>query len=78
MKKLLISALATVVVASFAVSAEAAGNKQKESPAEIRASCNAQAAKKYSPIHFIQGRKFVNNCIAQHAKGSQKRQSSER
>jgi hypothetical protein len=31
MKKLLISALATAFVASFAISAEAAGNKQKVS-----------------------------------------------
>ena len=52
MKKLLISTLATALVASFAVSAEAAGNKQKVS-AQVQASCKAQAAKKYSAIHFI-------------------------
>ena len=69
MKKLLISVLATVLVASFAVSAEAAGNKQKVS-AEVQASCKAQAAKKYSAIHFMKRRDFVNNCVAQHAKAS--------
>jgi BMFP domain-containing protein YqiC len=69
MKKLLISALATVLVASFAVSAEAAGNKQKVS-ADVQASCKAQAAKKYSAIHFMKRRDFVNNCVAQHAKAS--------
>ena len=68
MKKLLISALATALVASFAVSAEAAG-KQKVS-ADVQASCKAQAAKKYSAIHFMKRRDFVNNCVAQHAKAS--------
>jgi hypothetical protein len=69
MKKLFISALATAVVVSFAVSAEAAGSKQKVS-AEVQASCKAQAAKKYSAIHFIKRRNFVDNCVAQHAKAS--------
>ena len=69
MKKLLISALTTTLVASFAVSAEAAGNKQKVS-ADVQASCKAQAAKKYSAIHFMKRRDFVNNCVAQHAKAS--------
>jgi len=69
MKKLLISALATALVASFAVSAEAAGNKQKVS-ADVQASCKAQAAKKYSAIHFMKRRDFVSNCVAQHAKAS--------
>jgi BMFP domain-containing protein YqiC len=69
MKKLLISALATALVASFAVSAEAAGNKQKVS-ADVQASCKAQAAKKYSAIHLMKRRNFVNNCVTQHAKAS--------
>ena len=69
MKKLLISVLATALVASFSVSAEAAGHKQKVS-ADVQASCKAQAAKKYSAIHFMKRRDFVNNCVAQHAKAS--------
>ena len=69
MKKLLISALATAFVASFAISAEAAGNKQKVS-ADVQASCKAQAAKKYSAIHFMKRSNFVNACVAQHAKAS--------
>ena len=69
MKKLLISVLASALVASFAVSAEAADNKQKVS-ADVQASCKAQAAKKYSAIHFMKRRNFVNNCVAQHAKAS--------
>jgi hypothetical protein len=67
MRKLLISTLATVLVVSFAVSAEAA--KQKVS-AEVQASCKAQAAKKYSAIHFMKRRNFVNNCVAQHARAA--------
>lgn len=67
MKKLLISTLATALVVSFAVSAEAA--KQKVS-ADVQASCKAQAAKKYSAIHFMKRRNFVNNCVAQHAKAA--------
>jgi hypothetical protein len=66
MKKLLMSTMAAALVMSFAVSAEAAGSKQKVS-AEVQASCKAQAAKKYSAIHFLKRRNFVNNCIAQHA-----------
>ena len=69
MKKLLISVLATALVASFAVSAEAAGNKHKVS-ADVQASCKAQAAKKYSAIHFMKRRNFVNDCVAEHAKAS--------
>jgi hypothetical protein len=66
MKKLLISTVAAALVAAFAVSAEAADNKQKVS-ADVQASCKAQAAKKFSAVHFLKRRNFVNNCVAQHA-----------
>jgi hypothetical protein len=66
MKKLLMSTMAAALAMAFAVSAEAAGNNQKVS-ADVQASCKAQAAKKYSAIHFLKRRNFVNNCIAQHA-----------
>ena len=66
MKKLFISTMAAALAISFAVSAEAATKKQKVS-ADVQASCKAQAAKKYSAIHFLKRSKFVNNCIAQHA-----------
>lgn len=70
MKKLLISTVAAALVAAFAVSAEAA-NKQKVS-ADVQASCKAQAAKKFSAIHFLKRRNFVNNCVAQHANAKAK------
>ena len=69
MKKLLISTVAAALAMSFAMSAEAATNKQKVS-ADVQASCKTQAAKKYSAIHFMKRRDFVNNCVAQHAKAS--------
>ena len=67
MKKLVISTLAAALAMSFAVTAQAAGNKQQVS-AEVKASCEAQAAKKFSAIHFLKRRDFTNNCMAQHAK----------
>jgi hypothetical protein len=66
MKKLLISTMAAALAVSFAVSAEAAVNKQKVS-ADVQASCKAQAAKKFTAVHFLKRRNFVNNCLAQHA-----------
>ena len=65
MKKVLISTIAAALAMSFAVSADAA-QKHKVS-ADIQASCNEQAAKKFSAIHFIKRRNFVNDCIARHA-----------
>lgn len=64
MKKILASTIATALAVSFALSADAA-QKHKIS-ADIQASCKAQAAKKYSAIHFIKRRNFVNDCIARH------------
>jgi len=67
MKTLLISTMAAVLALSFAMPAQAAGNKQQVS-ADVEASCKAQAAKKFSAIHFLKRRDFANNCMAQHAK----------
>jgi hypothetical protein len=69
MKKLLISTMAAIFAMSLAMSAKAATHEGKVS-ANIEASCKAQAAKKYSAIHFIKRRNFANNCIPQHAKAS--------
>jgi BMFP domain-containing protein YqiC len=65
MNKLLISTMAAALAMSFAVSAEAAGNKQEVS-ADVQASCKTQAAKKFSAVHFLKRHNFVNNCVAQH------------
>ena len=70
MQKLLVSAMAAVFAVSFAMSAEAATTHKQKVSADIQAFCKAQAAKKYSAIHFIKRRNFANNCVAQHAKAS--------
>jgi hypothetical protein len=66
--KLIISALATALVASFAVSAEAAGNKHKVS-ADVQTSCKAQAAKKYAQTTDLKaplrrGLRFLLHCYS--------------
>ena len=66
MNKLLISTMAAALAVSFSLSAEAASMKQKVS-ADVQASCKAEAAKKFSSVHFLKRRNFVNSCIAQHA-----------
>jgi hypothetical protein len=59
--------MATALSLSFAVSADAAGSKQRVS-ADVKASCQAQAAKKFSAVHFLKRRDFTNNCMARHAR----------
>jgi hypothetical protein len=71
MRKLLVPVMAAGLALSFAVSADAAGAKRTVS-AEVQASCKAQAAKKFSAIHFLKRRDFTNNCIAQHASAKPK------
>ena len=66
MNKLLVSTMAATLAVSFALPAEAAGIKQKVS-ADVQASCKAEAAKKFTSVHFLKRRNFVSSCIAQHA-----------
>ena len=61
MKILTALAVATAVMAT-GVSAEAA-MKKDSAMAQREASCKAQAAKKYSAIHFLKRRDFVNQCM---------------
>ena len=65
MKKVLMSTIAAAMAMSFVVSADASP-KQKVSDS-IQASCKAQAAKKFSAVHFLKRRNFTNDCMAQHA-----------
>jgi hypothetical protein len=67
MKKLFVPLMATALALSFAVSASAA-TAHKTVSAELQASCKAQAAKKFSAIHFIKRRNFANDCLAKHAR----------
>ena len=66
MKNLLLPTLAAAFAISFTLPAQAATNKHKVS-ADVQAACKDRAAKKFSAIHFLKRRDYVNNCIAQHA-----------
>jgi len=70
MKKVLMSTVAAAMAMAFVVSADAA-SKQRVSDS-IQVSCKAQAAKKFSAIHFLKRRNFANNCMAQHANAKPK------
>jgi hypothetical protein len=71
MKKILLTTMAAALALSFAVPAQAARHKQTAS-ADVQSSCKAQAAKKFSAIHFIKRRNFVNQCVAEHGGGKVK------
>lgn len=67
MKKVLICSTAAVLALAFALPADAAKSKSNQKvSANVQASCKAQAAKKFSVIHFMKRRDFANKCIAQH------------
>jgi hypothetical protein len=68
MKKILLAAAAAVLALSIVAPAQAVRHKQTAS-ADFQASCKVQAAKKFSAIHFLQRRNFVNKCVAQHSSG---------
>lgn len=63
MRTLLTTLAAGLLAVSFTVSADAATKKKKVT--SIEASCKAQAAKKYSAIHFMKRRDYVKRCVGQ-------------
>jgi hypothetical protein len=67
MKTLTAIAIAAAVFAT-AIPAQAA--TKNTAMAQREASCKADAAKKFSAIHFLKRRNFVNNCMGRttHAK----------
>jgi hypothetical protein len=68
MKTAIITIMAGFIAASFAVSADAAtkGDLRKAHVQHER-SCKAQAAKKYSALHFMKRRDFVKKCMGDKA-----------
>jgi predicted secreted protein len=60
MRTVLTSLAAGLLAVSFAASADAATKKKQTS---MEASCKAQAAKKYSAIHFMKRRDYVKKCM---------------
>lgn len=64
MKTLITTLTAGLLAFSFAATANAVPSKASRTAlAQHEASCKAQAAKKFSAIHFIKRRDFVNNCM---------------
>jgi hypothetical protein len=71
MKALLSTATAALLAISFATAANAVPSKaSRTAMAQHQASCKAQAAKKYSAVHFLKRRDFVNECMGRTAKSS--------
>jgi hypothetical protein len=68
MKTLFTTLTAGLLAISFAASANAVPSKaSRTAMAQHEASCKAQAAKKFSAIHFIKRKNFVNDCMGYNA-----------
>ncbi|MEA2981258.1 MAG: hypothetical protein QOF09_3081 [Alphaproteobacteria bacterium] len=68
MKTIITTMAAGLLAVAFAASADAATTKAGAKVlAQREASCKAQAAKKYSAIHFLKRRDFVNRCMGHKA-----------
>ena len=72
MNKVLVSAMAAALAVSFAAQASATTAHKKKVSASIEQSCKQQAAKKFTAIHFLKRRNFVNDCVAKHAQAKAK------
>ena len=69
--KILTALAVAMAVLATGLSAEAA-TKKDPAMAQREASCKAEAAKKYSAVHFLKRRDFVNQCMGRttHAKAA--------
>jgi hypothetical protein len=61
MRTLFTMLAAGLLAFSFDASADAAMKKKKHT--SIEASCKAQAANKYSAVHFMKRRAYVKQCV---------------
>jgi hypothetical protein len=71
MKALIATVAAGLLAVSFAVPANAVPSKaSRTAMAQHEASCKAEAAKKFSAVHFMKRRAMVNECMGRtaHAK----------
>ena len=71
MKALIATVAAGLLAVSFAMPANAVPSKaSRTATAQQEASCKAQAAKKFSAVHFMKRRAMVNECMGRtaHAK----------
>ena len=71
MKTLIATVAAGLLAVSFAVPANAVQSKESRTAmAQREASCKAQAAKKFSAVHFMKRRAMVNECMGRTAKAT--------
>lgn len=61
---------ASILVTATSMPAQAAKNGNAH--AQLEASCKAQAAKKFSGIHFMKRHTFVNDCMGRNAQAKAK------
>jgi hypothetical protein len=67
MKAFITVVAAAVLVSGLSFSADAATAKKTTATASQQASCKAQAAKKYTAVHFLKRRAYVKQCMGQKA-----------
>src|SRR4051812_12651380 len=73
MKTLITTLTAGLLAISFAATANALPSKASRTAlAQHQTACKAEAAKKFSAIHFLKRRNFVNDCMGYttHAKAT--------
>ena len=74
MKALIATVAAGLLAVSFAVPANAVPSKaSRTAVAQHEASCKAQAAKKFSAVHFLKRRAMVNECMGRTAHATPKK-----
>jgi hypothetical protein len=66
MKALITVVSAAILVSGLSFSADAATAKRSVA-ASHQAACKAQAAKKYTAVHFLKRRAYVKRCMGQKA-----------
>ena len=67
MKIFMITLAAAAFAVSSAASADAATKAEKKAIAQHERSCKAQAARKFSAVHFLKRREFVKQCMGEKA-----------
>lgn len=66
MKTIITIVSAAFLVTSFGVGVQAATPSARANTAQIRKDCKAQAARKYTAVHFIKRNRFVSACMNEH------------
>lgn len=65
MKTVFVFLSAAILVSAVNFNADAATAKKQTAAAKHEASCKAQAAKKYTAVHFLKRRAFVKQCMGE-------------